>query len=494
MNVAFRQTWKNHTGNQSIQPLRWCVPETLDDAVQAVKEAEELGCTVRAVGSGHSWSDVALTPGFLIDTSALGRVLDLEPGLLRSGVDPSVLVRPQGGIRLRAFNDYLDSHGLSLSNMGGYDAQTVAGVMSTATHGSGIGFGPIVDSICSIDLVAGGGELFRIEPADGPTDPEAFAARYPGRMLKQDDDWLRSASVAMGCAGIVYAVLITVEPKYWLKEVRVMRTWAEVAADLRSGQVLRDNRHYEVYFNPYRVEGLHRCVVTTRNRVPPPQALPKDKLERHPLTEIAAALPLVQRIIRFLFDRLPRITPEIINNALESLVDDGYTNVSYKVLNIGAANEMPAYSMEIGVPIERAVEAVERIQGIAEQRRKTGDVYHTSPVALRFVKASPAFMAMMHGRDTMMIELIMMAPTQGGFELLGVYEEALAELGGRPHWGQVNYLAGGRERIRSMYPKFDTWLEVMRQLDPKGTFDSPFTKRVGISGRGFLPQSSSGSA
>src|SRR5262245_11629285 len=108
MKVAFRQTWKNHTGNQSIQPLRLCAPETLDDLVQVVKEAEDLGCTVRAVGSGHSWSDVALTPGFLIDTSALGRVLDLERGLLRSGVDQSRLVHPQGGIRLRAFNNYLD--------------------------------------------------------------------------------------------------------------------------------------------------------------------------------------------------------------------------------------------------------------------------------------------------------------------------------------------------------------------------------------------------
>ncbi|HTS53315.1 MAG TPA: D-arabinono-1,4-lactone oxidase [Burkholderiales bacterium] len=487
MKVGYRKTWKNHTRNQSIQPLRLCVPETLDDAVQVVKEAEELGCTVRAVGSGHSWSDVALTSGFLVDTSALGRVLDLEPGLLRSGLDSGVLAYPEGGITLRALNDHLDARGRALSNMGGYDAQTMAGVISTATHGSGIAFGPMAESIRSLDLVAGGGRVFRIEPADGPTDPAAFAARYPGRILKQDDDWFRTAAVGMGCTGIIYAVLVAVEPKFWLKEVRVLRTWPEVADDLRSGKLLRDNRHCEIYFNPYRVDGEHRCVVTTRNPVPPPQGLPKDKLERHPLTEIAAALPLVHRVIHFLFAGLPRITPEIINNALESLVDDGYTNVSYKVFNIGAANEMPAYSMEIGVPIERAVDAVERIQQLAEQHRKVGDVYHTSPISLRFVKASPAFMSMMHGRDTMMIELIMMTRTQGGFELLGAHEEALSELGGRPHWGQVNYLAGGHELIRSMYPRFDTWLDVVRQLDPRGTFDSPFTKRVGITRRGFLP-------
>ena len=79
MKTSARKTWKNHLGNQSIDPLRLCTPETLGDVVALVQEAERSGCTVRAVGSGHSWSDVALTPGFLLDTSRLSRPLDLEP-------------------------------------------------------------------------------------------------------------------------------------------------------------------------------------------------------------------------------------------------------------------------------------------------------------------------------------------------------------------------------------------------------------------------------
>jgi hypothetical protein len=79
----------------------------------------------------------------------------------------------------------------------------------------------------------------------------------------------------------------------------------------------------------------------------------------------------------------------------------------------------------------------------------------------------------------MMIELIQMTDTEGGYELLGAYEDALYKLDGRPHWGQVNTLTGSHDTLRRMYPALDRWLEVHDVLNP-GVFDSPFAKRVGI--------------
>src|SRR2546428_9841656 len=179
MNVQHRKTWKNHLGNQAIQPLRLYAPESLDDVVGLGREAERSRCTVRAVGSGHSWSDVALTPGFLVDTSGLSRILDLEPQLLRSGVDAARLVRAEAGIRLRELNAHLDPHGLALSNMGGYAGQTVAGVISTSTHGSAIRFRPLPRQIRSLDLVAGGGGVYRLQRGGGPTGPAGFPHGHP---------------------------------------------------------------------------------------------------------------------------------------------------------------------------------------------------------------------------------------------------------------------------------------------------------------------------
>jgi hypothetical protein len=490
MNFQRRVTWRNHLDNQSIQPLRLYQPQDLDGLVGIVREAERLHCTVRAVGSGHSWSDVALTPGFLVDTSALNLILDLEPDLLHPARRGERLVRTQAGIRLRELNAYLDSRDLALSNMGGYDAQTVAGVMSTSTHGSGLDFGPLAAQVRSFDMVAGKGKVFRIEPSDGLTDPAAFGARYPGWLLVQNDDWFNAAVVAMGSMGVIYAAILEVEPKYWLKEVRTLQSWPDVKADLQAGDILRRNRHYEFLFNPYAVNGVHQCLVTTRNPVPPPQGLPRDKMERHPLSEFFASLSITAKIMQVVFDRLPKLAPELINKfALEGLVDNNYTNVSYKVLNIGAANRLPAYSMEIGVALEgnRYIEAVERVMAVAAAHASVAEIYETGPVSVRFVRASPAYMSMMYGRDTAMLELIMLAGTEGGPELLGAYEDALDPLAGRPHWGQVNSLTGSDGQVRALYPRIDDWLAVRRQLDPAGTFDSPFTKRVGISRRGFPP-------
>src|SRR5207245_1510577 len=117
---------------------------------------------------------------FLVDTSGLSRILDLEPQLLRSGVDAARLVRAEAGIRLRELNVHLDAHRLALSNMGGYDGQTVAGVISTSTHGSGITFGPLPEQIRCLDLVAGGGAVDRPERRGGPAPPGALARRRPG--------------------------------------------------------------------------------------------------------------------------------------------------------------------------------------------------------------------------------------------------------------------------------------------------------------------------
>jgi hypothetical protein len=242
-----------------------------------------------------------------------------------------------------------------------------------------------------------------------------------------------------------------------------------------------------VLFNPYRTGNDFNCLITTRNRVPRPHGLPKDKTERNPLVEIAARLPIVSKVLLWLFDWKPRITPDLIDRALEALVDSDYTNISYKVMNVGAANNLPAYSMEIGVPMieDRPVQAVEMVMAVAEERRAAGAVYHTSPVSLRFVKESPAYMSMMHGADTMMIELIMMVGTEGGVELVGAHEDALRALGGRPHWGQLNYLTGSGDLVRRMYPRYDDWMRVRAALDPQNVFSCPFTQRVGISEQGF---------
>jgi hypothetical protein len=164
------------------------------------------------------------------------------------------------------------------------------------------------------------------------------------------------------------------------------------------------------------------------------------------------------------------------------MADTGYANVSYNVFNIGEANHLPAYSMELGVALEddRHLQAVERIFAIAAARRQDRRWYHTCPIALRFVAPSAASVSMMHDRATMMIELIMVPGTRGGFDLLAEYERELADLDVRPHWGQYNVLTA--ERAAELYPQWDAFRALARELNATGVFDTPFSRRLGIAG------------
>ena len=99
-----RTTWSNHLGNQKVEPLRIYTPRSIDDVVAIVQAAERDGVTTRAVGSGHSWSDVALTEGYLVKPDGLSRVPAREPDFLTPEWEGRGVVRAEAGIRLRELN------------------------------------------------------------------------------------------------------------------------------------------------------------------------------------------------------------------------------------------------------------------------------------------------------------------------------------------------------------------------------------------------------
>jgi hypothetical protein len=471
---------QNVSRTQTVDPLCVFEPSTLEDIVGIVRRASDEGTTVRAIGSCHSWSDVALGGGYVLRPKRHTGALELDH--VRDGVDTSRLVRIKAGTRIRDLNELLDARGLALPNMGGYDGQTFAGVMSTATHGSGVAHGPLASFVRSLDLVAAGGVVHRIEPADGITDEDAYRAAHPDRVIERDDQVLDAVLVGMGLLGVVHSVTIEAVPAYRLREERVLRTWADVRPELADPAFLDGFDHYELYVSPYGDGDDNPCMVCTRT--PTDESQPpwwSKRARRSPSPEILALIPGIGSVLNVAAGLFPRLVPRMIRMTLGALTDDEYVNKSYRVYNIGRANHVPAYSAEIGVPVDergRHMEAIERIFAIAERHARLGDVYQTSPLALRFVAPSSAPMAMMHGRPTMMIELIMLKRTQGGMELIAEYEDALYDLEGRPHWGQINTLTPGR--VRALYPQLDAWLEVHDRLNSDGVFDSAFSKRVGI--------------
>ena len=374
-----RQTWKNQLANQVVQPLFVFYPRSLNDpadnqSITAIfARALLTRSLVKAVGSGHSYSDVASTPDFLINTHGLNRVADLanpiagqlKPDELRSTLplalspinwpnyDPEknrALFETEAGITIRDLNKSLESRNLGLMNMGGYDGQTIIGATSTSTHGSGITLGPFPDMVHSLVLATtgtwdgktfggkdpqNGVALYRIEPADGITDPKIYSD--PVIQLIQDDDCFRAVICSMGCFGVIYSVVFEVMQMYWLEENRTLTTLRDVIEQLRPNPQNPDHlpdalinlRHFEVLVHPYPVKDgevvemdpdepaetyypYFQCLITARNIVPRPDSIFGSSGHRNIIAQFLSQFDFTFEVLVAVFNRFPSIIPEAI--------------------------------------------------------------------------------------------------------------------------------------------------------------------------------------
>lgn len=543
-----RQTWTNQLANQMAQPLQIYRPSSLNSSsdtqsVQAaLLAALSSGSAARAIGSGHSYSDVATTPDILIDTHGLDALSStsapltgqLSQAVLKSPLqlalapidwpsyDPEnnlALIEMEAGITIRNLNPQLTARNVGLTNMGGYDGQTMVGAISTSTHGSGIGLGPFPDMVRSLVLATTGKwngttisgsdpgngiYYYRIEPSDGITDPTKYTD--PLVQLIQDDDCFYASICNMGCFGIIYSVVLEVMQAYWLTETRSITSLDKVFAALQPNpknpgsvpDVLLETRNYEVLIQPYPIKGIEvvtmdpnsppstyypyfMCLVTQRNIAPAPSGTPKARPETP---------DWLGRLLDIALHVEPTFTPAAVDISLFTLIDSNYVNRSYDIYNLGLAGDV-GFAAEIGFSLEDAQgnytiesfqNAIDEIHAIAQRARTVGQQYQTSAFSLRFVNASQAQVSMMQGRKTAMIEMDMLTGTYASQEIMYRYETNMYALGGRPHWGlEFDTLNGSNGVLATMYPQLGTWLGVYQQFNAQGTFDNRFTRRMGFS-------------
>lgn len=135
-------TWVNWAGSAACSPARFIKPWSVDEVSEVVLWAAERGLSVRAVGAGHSFTPIVATDGVLLNLdllSSVGRAVALhEPDRVLPRATHTITVG--AGIRLRDLNAHLTARGFALANLGDIDAQSIAGAISTGTHGTG---GPV---------------------------------------------------------------------------------------------------------------------------------------------------------------------------------------------------------------------------------------------------------------------------------------------------------------------------------------------------------------
>jgi L-gulonolactone oxidase len=400
--------------------------------VDAVRRAAAEGRTVRAVGAGHSFSDVALTNGYMVSLDAMDRVLDVD----RAGGR----VRVEAGIAIHALNRRLAVEGLALENLGDVDRQSIAGAIATATHGTGARLRNISSQVEALELVTGDGRVVEI---DG-SDPEALCA----------------ARVGLGALGIVTAVTLRCVPAFTLEGVDAPAPLDEVLATL--DERLAANDHFELYFFPY----ADRALTRTNNRVDRPPS-PRSRV-RAWLDDVLLANHVFHAFC--LAGRLmPRRIPTI-NRAVTRLI--GTTHRVEPSYEIFASPRLVRFTeMEYAVPRARIVEAVQGVRELIERHRFAVPF----PVEVRFVAPDDAFLSTAHGRDTAYVAVHMFRGM--AYEpYFRAVEELMDGLEGRPHWGKRHFQTA--ETLRPRYPEWDAFQAVRARLDPEGRFANAYVDRV----------------
>lgn len=480
-----RYTWSNASGTVISTPLRFFYPQDVSDIQEIVKEAELQKLRVRAVGSGHSFSEAAKGDDFLMDIKELRDASLYKSPWVKAAEQNRHFVVADAGITIRRINRWLDENDLALQNMGAVDFQTISGALMTGTHGTGIAKPAFPDMVHGLRLVSTGGKLIQIEPTNGITDP-TYHALNSAIQLIQDDDIFYSTVLSFGAMGIVYQMIMEVVPRFWIKEHRYLENWTTVKQKLINGEFMQMVNNYDfagIRVNPYKIKDDHLCSIVVQKI----QHTAPSKLEQGRRNIISSFVSNRESFIEGLIrttNRNPKQTGNKIQTSLKFSRVKNYTDISYKVLfQSGAAVLRYGLNSEFAFDADpfKIIELLERVFKETEDAASHYKRYHPSFLAIRFTMPSKAYLSSSYNRPTAHIDIPTLNNTIGDQDLLENYQLIMIQLGCIPHWGKVNnMLYMNSSFIQTAYPKFQTWIDVRRQMDPDNTFINDFIIKMGL--------------
>jgi L-gulono-1,4-lactone dehydrogenase len=426
--------WSNWSGLESAVPSRVLTPQSAEDVVAAVREACGAGGRVKMVGTGHSFTaisapvDVMLCPGGLAGITAVDR--------------EAMTVTAYAGTQLKHLNASLEGLGLSLHNMGDIAEQTLAGAISTGTHGTGGRVAGIAAQVVGLTMVTGTGELLTATADENP-------------------DVLDLARVGLGALGILVTVTLRVEPLFGLEAVEQPMDWNEFQGCF--DDLTRSADHVDAYWFPH----TDRLLTKRNTRVPLEDVAPlprwrawldDDFLQNTAFGAVTAAANHATGVI----PRMNRVNARL-------LAPRTYSDAAHRVFT--TERRVVFREMEYAVP------RADGLAVLAECRRllDASDLRVSFPVELRVAAADDVPMSTAHARDSFYLAFHThrAAPHEDYFALM---EPVLRAAGGRPHWGKVHTRT--RSDLEPAYARFGDFVALRDRLDPQRVFANPYLERV----------------
>lgn len=428
-----RPLWRNWAGDQRCAPAAIERPASEQEVAEALRRAVRDGLRARVAGAGHSFTDIACTDGVMLSLDRMSRVLEADP---RSGS-----IRTQAGIRLHDLSAELAGRGLALENLGDVDTQTLAGALSTGTHGTGASFGNLSTQVSGLRMVSPDGEIV---DCSSEKEPDLF----------------RAARVGLGALGVITEVTLRCMPLYALHRIDEPRPLDRTLARLDDHAGSHD--HFELFVFPYTETALTRTTERT-DREPVPVAA-----RRRWVDEVLVQNGLLGAVCRA-GRALPTLIPTLNRAVTGAMGRAERLDHSHRVY---ATRRLVRFTeMEYAIPRAAAAEAVRRVLALVERRR----LPVAFPVEVRFAAGDDAFLSPSHERESCYVAVHMYRGVE--FEsYFRAVESIMTDYGGRPHWGKRHYRTA--ETLGPLYRCWARFAAVRERLDPGGVLANDYTDRV----------------
>ena len=434
--------WRNWSGAETARPRHWWKPRTERQAGAVVQEAAARGERVRVVGAGHSFNRMAAAEDHLISLDEYTGLVSVDAAAARA--------RFRAGTRLRDIPALLRPYALALPNQGDVNPQSIAGALSTGTHGTGLGFTGFGGMVTGLRLLTAQGEVLELSPRE---HPELFD----------------HARISLGALGILLEVELQCVPAFDLIAEERGLPFEQLLEGLIPHAETSD--HFEAYWFPHT-----RRTMTKRNtRVPAGAAAPA------PLDGVRPRSKVLQMLSEELLDnaglrviceigaRWPAAVPTLNRVAAAATSHRTYRAPAHEVFV--SPRRVRFQEMEYAVPLEAGPEALREIERTVRAR----DWRISFPVEIRTAAADDVPLSTATGRRSCYLAVHRFFREEPG-EYFREVEAICRAHGGRPHWGKRHSLQA--EQLREIYPRFEEFLQVRARLDPEWMFGNAWTDRL----------------
>ncbi len=409
----------NWAGNYRFTAPRLVEPQSVAELAAVIRQPGP----VRALGTRHSFNDIADTSGTLISTAGLPAGVEIDADARLATVGAGM----RYGIAARA----LQEHGWALHNMGSLPHISIGGAVATGTHGSGNTNGTLSSAVHAIEYVDHRGELVVADRSH----PD-FGALV----------------VAAGAFGVTTRLTLDIQPSYLVQQDAWDGiAWADFLADpdalLGSGYSVSVLTHWGV------PELEHVWGKTRLSEEEAAVGLSPERSLLGGIREPAGVVlepNLTERGIPGPWnERLPHFRLETVPSRGEELQTEYFVRRSDAAAALSAVRELAA--------------VIDPLLALSE---------------FRTVAADEQWLSGAHGRDTLAIHFTWLPDDAGVRAVLPLIERALEPFGARPHWGKLHLFDA--DRIAAVVPRLADARAVYERLDPESRFANAHLRRLGI--------------